>query len=75
METYIIRIYRFQKDNPHNLVGIVESVEGQGRGKMAFTNFEDLWEILNSRRAETLPPGQEQNRQARNVGNKPSFEQ
>ncbi len=53
VESYIVRIYRFQKDNPRNLVGIVESVEGEKRGKRAFTNFDDLWHILNSQTPET----------------------
>ena len=53
MENYIVRIYRFQKDNPRHLVGIVESVEGKTRGKRAFTNIDDLWEILNSQMSET----------------------
>ena len=52
MENYIVRIYRFEKDNPRGLVGIVESVEGERRGKKAFTNFDDLWEILNSQMLE-----------------------
>ncbi len=47
MDTYIVHIYRFQKDNPRGLVGIVESVEGKGREKSAFTNLDELWEILN----------------------------
>lgn len=53
VENYIVRIYRFEKDNPRHLVGIVESVEGEGREKRAFTSFDDLWEILNSRLLET----------------------
>ncbi len=47
METYIIHIYRFQRDNPRGLVGIVESVETKRREKSAFTNLDELWEILN----------------------------
>ena len=47
MDTYIVHIYRFQKDNPRGLVGIVESVEAKKREKSAFTNFDELWEILN----------------------------
>ncbi len=47
METYIIHIYRFQKDNPRHLVGTVESVEAKKREKSAFTNVDELWEILN----------------------------
>jgi len=54
VENYIIRIYRFEKDNPRGLVGIVESVEGERRGKRAFTNLYDLWEILNCPRDPDL---------------------
>ena len=53
MENFIIRIYRFEKNNPRGLVGIVESVEGERREKRAFTNFDDLWEILNSQMPDT----------------------
>lgn len=49
METYIVRIYRFEEENPRSLVGIVESVEGGRRERRSFTGFEDLWEILNAR--------------------------
>ncbi len=63
MENYIVRIYRFEKDNPRQVVGIVESVENEGREKRAFTNLDDLWEILNSRMSETTPPRQGQTRQ------------
>ncbi len=55
MENYIVRIYRFEKNNPRHLVGIVESIENEGRGKMAFTNLDDLWEILNSQTEEIAP--------------------
>jgi hypothetical protein len=46
MESFIIRLYRFEKDNPRNLVGLVEIVGKKGR--MAFTNMDELWDILNS---------------------------
>ena len=46
MKDFIIRLYRFEKDNPRALVGIVEIVGKKGR--MAFTNMDELWEILNS---------------------------
>jgi hypothetical protein len=46
VENYIIRLYRFEKDNPRNLVGLVEIVGKKGR--MAFRNMDVLWEILNS---------------------------
>jgi hypothetical protein len=46
VENFIIRLYRFEKDNPRNLVGVVEVVGKKGR--IAFTNMDELWEILNS---------------------------
>lgn len=52
MESYIVRIYRFHRGNPRNLVGIVESV-GDAEGiRRAFTNLDDLWNILNSKMPE-----------------------
>ena len=45
-EDFIVRIYRFKKDHPRALVGFVEIV-GK-RGRLAFTNMDELWEILNS---------------------------
>jgi hypothetical protein len=53
MESYIVRIYRTEKDNPSGLVGVVEEV-GQ-RGRAAFTNLDEMWEILN-------PAGKEERR-------------
>jgi hypothetical protein len=46
MKDFIIRLYRFEKDNPRNLVGLVEIVGKKGR--MGFTDMDELWEILNS---------------------------
>jgi len=46
--SYIVRIYRFQKNKPRALLGVVEEV-GK-KGKKAFTHYDDLWEILNSAR-------------------------
>ena len=43
---YIVRLYRFKKDDPKGLVGVVE--EAGGKGKKIFSNLEELWEILNS---------------------------
>jgi len=48
MENYIVRIYRYEKDKPHKLMGIVEKV-GEER-KKAFTHVNELWEILNAPR-------------------------
>jgi len=46
LASYIVRVYRFQKNNPRTLLGVVEEV---GRkGKKAFTNYDELWEILSS---------------------------
>ncbi len=49
---YIIRIYRFEKDNPRSLVGLVELVGT--KGKKAFSTYDELWEILNSSNKENL---------------------
>ena len=46
--SYIVRIYRFQKNKPHALLGVVEEVGKKGR--KAFTHYDELWEILNSAR-------------------------
>ena len=43
---YIVRLYRFRKDNPRSLLGVVEEVGVEG--KRAFTNYDELWDILNS---------------------------
>jgi hypothetical protein len=49
---YIVRIYRFDKKNPRRLVGVVEEVGG--KGKKAFTNYDELWDIIISSRRMTL---------------------
>ena len=46
MNSYIVRIYRQEKDRPRSLVGIVEEVGVDGR--RAFTDLDELWKILNS---------------------------
>ncbi len=48
MDNYIIRIYRRKRGNPRVLVGVVEEVGS--KGKKAFNDLDDLWEILNSNR-------------------------
>jgi hypothetical protein len=45
MESYIIRIYRYENNNPRSFVGVVEEVGVPE--KRAFTNLEELWNILN----------------------------
>jgi hypothetical protein len=44
--SYIVRIYRFQVNKPHALLGVVEEV-GK-KGQKAFTHYDELWEIFNS---------------------------
>jgi len=46
LATYIVRLYRFQKNKPRSLMGVVEEVGA--KGKKAFTNYDELWDILNS---------------------------
>jgi hypothetical protein len=50
---YIVRIYRFQKNNPRSLVGIVE--ETGVKGRKAFTGYDELWEILNTNQGVKPP--------------------
>ncbi len=45
MESYLVRIYRREEDNPRLLVGVVE--EPGGNEKKAFQNLYELWDILN----------------------------
>ncbi len=46
MEDFIIRIYRFEKDNPRDFVGLVEKVGEKER--IGFTTMDELWQILNA---------------------------
>lgn len=52
LNTYIVRVYRRKNGIPHSLGGIVEEV-GK-KEKKAFANLDDLWDILNCRKA-TVP--------------------
>ncbi len=45
---YIVRIYRCEKDKPKKLVGVVEEVGAEE--KKPFSNFDELWRILNYRK-------------------------
>jgi len=51
MKDYLIRIHRREKNNPRKLVGVVEEVGVEGN--KAFSNLDELWEILNPSKAET----------------------
>jgi hypothetical protein len=46
VDSYIVRIYRQEKRNHRVLVGTVEKV-GK-RGREAFTNMDELWEIVDA---------------------------
>jgi hypothetical protein len=48
---YIVRIYRFDKKNPCHLVGVVEEIGV--KGKKAFSNYDELWDILISSKSIT----------------------
>jgi hypothetical protein len=45
MTSYIVRIYREEKNNPRNFVGTVE--EAAVGEKKVFTSLDELWAILN----------------------------
>ncbi len=46
MNTFIIRVYRHEKDKLRSLAGIVEEVGVEE--KTGFTNYDELWKILNA---------------------------
>ena len=47
MESYVVRIYRRSRKPSRVLVGTVEPVGAEG--KLAFSNAEELWQILEHR--------------------------
>jgi hypothetical protein len=49
MNNYILRIYRLDRKRPSTLVGLVEDVET--KEKKAFTNVQELWNILSHSKA------------------------
>jgi hypothetical protein len=49
MDSYIVRIYRRSGGKPRILVGTVETAGT--RRKIAFSNIEELWEILRRRKS------------------------
>lgn len=44
IDTYIIRIYRRDEDDPRNIAGLVEIIGGDE--KMTFTSWEELQGVL-----------------------------
>jgi hypothetical protein len=57
LNCYIVRIYREGAANPREFVGVVEEVGTDG--KRAFTNIDELWEILKPGRTEENRNGDE----------------
>jgi len=53
MNSYLVRIYRKADNNPRVLVGVVEEVGV--KGKKAFHNFYELWDILSPEKKELYP--------------------
>lgn len=52
MDSYIVRIYRRAGRKPRILIGTIEPAGT--RRKMAFSNIEELWEILRRRKSGYL---------------------
>ena len=71
MEDFIIRIYRFEKDKPRSLVGLIEKVGVTGR--KGFTNLDELWEILNSAMADRSIPAQKERKSLKGKRQKRRF--
>ncbi len=46
LASYVVRVYRFEKSQPHKIVGVIE--EAGVRGKKAFTSLSELWDIISS---------------------------
>lgn len=44
--SYIVHIYRLRKNHRRGLVGVLEMVGS--KGKKAFTNYDELWDILSA---------------------------
>ena len=54
--SYMVRIYRRDGNNPRLLVGVVEEVGIEG--KKAFSNLYELWNILNSTSRSAARPSE-----------------
>ena len=57
--SYVVRIYRKNENNPRLLVGVVEEVGTEG--KRALSNLYELWDILNS--TKRIPAKLSENRE------------
>lgn len=54
MDSYIIRIYRREKEASRSVVGTAERVGDEG--KKAFKSLDELWHILNSGQPKIVAP-------------------
>lgn len=46
MESYIIRIYRYDEKRPHKLVGTIKGINNDT--PIAFSNTEELWKAIQA---------------------------
>ena len=61
MDSYIIRIYRREKEAPGSVIGTAERVGDEG--KKAFRSLDELWDILNEPLPNMAPsPGRKESR-------------
>jgi len=68
MNNYILRIYRLDRKKPHSLVGLVEEVGV--KEKKAFTNLQDLWDILSHPKVDSVERKKEMKRRAGETENR-----
>ncbi len=66
MNSYLVRIYRRAENNPRMLIGVVEEI-GKSE-KRAFSNLDELWDILNPDRKGGNHPGTARDRKKRESG-------
>jgi hypothetical protein len=52
VDSYLVRIYRKDLNNPRMLVGIVQQVGAEE--KEVFSNLDELWSILNPKKKTPL---------------------
>ncbi len=45
MDSYIVRVYRFDRSKPRAIIGVVE--EAGSDDKKTFMSIDELWNILN----------------------------
>jgi hypothetical protein len=67
MDSYLVRIYRKEENNPRVLVGVVEEVGV--KDKKAFHNLYELWDILNPvKRVQKLSKRRKDSKRNNNMG-------